>query len=130
MAQNGMNKTINKKQQEVAEKLVDPEFKGTITELCKLCDVPRRTFYNWRNNPDFCRYVDELIEKYTDSELAAVWKALIRACLCGNVQAIRLFFELKNKFKENISTGSTNEYDALTSALKKEAERLNDGDIT
>ena len=118
MAQNGMNKTINKKQQEVAEKLVDPEFKGTITELCKLCDVPRRTFYNWRNNPDFCRYVDELIEKYTDSELAAVWKALIRACLCGNVQAIRLFFELKNNKNEYGNKKQTDSTDSGDSIIR------------
>lgn len=124
MAQKSTKKRLSKKQLAVAELLADPSFMGTITELCARCDVPRRTFYNWRDEPLFCEYVDSLIDKYTDSELASVWKSLIRACMDGNVQAMRLYFELKNKFKENIKTNAAGEDDALTKALREEAERL------
>lgn len=98
MAQHGTNSILTPKQRKVAEMLVDPGFTGTITQLCDQLSVPRRTFYRWRDDPIFCSYVDSLIDKYSDSELASVWKALIRKCLEGNVQALRLYFELKGKF--------------------------------
>lgn len=101
MAQNDTRSILTPKQRKVAEMLVDPGFTGTITELCGQLGVPRRTFYRWRDDPVFCGYVDSLIDKYSESELASVWKSLIRKCLEGNVQALRLFFELKGKFDRN-----------------------------
>lgn len=119
MAQNGTDREPTARQKKVAEMLINPEFQGSITELCSEANVPRRTFYNWRDDPVFCNYLDGLIDKYTDSELAGVWKALIKQCLGGNVQAIRLFFELKGKFSQQQSKEETSElYKALERAWK------------
>ena len=82
-----------------AKYLADPEFQGTITELCARVGVARSTFYDWIGDDDFRSYVDELIDKYTDSELSRVWKALMRLIDKGDFQAIKLYFELKGKYK-------------------------------
>jgi hypothetical protein len=119
MAQNGTDREPTARQKKVAEMLINPEFQGSITDLCNEANVPRRTFYNWRDDPVFCNYLDGLIDKYTDSELAGVWKALIKQCLSGNVQAIRLFFELKGKFSQQQSKEETSElYKVLERAWK------------
>lgn len=96
---NGTNTALTPKQRRVAEKLADPEFSGTVTALCQECNVPRTTFYRWMANPAFLQYMEGLIERYTDGALAEVWKSLVKACTQGSVPAMRLFFELKGRFK-------------------------------
>lgn len=88
---------LNTKQRKLAEMLANPDCSETITELCKRCNVARSTFYKWMDLDNFREYLDSLIDKYADSELSTVWKALIRRCGKGDVQAIRLYFELREK---------------------------------
>lgn len=96
---------LNTKQIKLAETLANPEFRGNITELCSLCGVARSTFYKWMDHPAFRAYLDNLIHKYTDSELSTVWRALIKRCSTGDVQAIRLYFELRDKGKSDNESG-------------------------
>lgn len=86
----------------MAKYLADPDFQGTITDLCAKVGVARSTFYDWIGDNDFRSYVDELIDKYTDSELSRVWKALMKLIDRGDIQAIKLYFELKGKYKDTI----------------------------
>lgn len=90
---------ISGKRKELAELLANPDFNGTITEMCAKVDVARSTFYKWLEEEEFTQYVNALIDKYTDSELAAVWRALINRAKAGDTQAIKLYFELKGKYK-------------------------------
>lgn len=89
----------NGKKKELAELLANPDFNGTITEMCAKVDVARSTFYKWLDEEEFTKYVNGLIDKYTDSELAAIWRALISRAKAGDTQAIKLYFELKGKYK-------------------------------
>ena len=100
----GYNREITSKQKKMAEMLVNPEFEGNITELCEICGVARSTFYKWMRNEEFTKYLDEQIDLYTNSELSAIWKSLIKKCKQGDVAAIKLYFELKDKYKMNIET--------------------------
>ena len=95
---------LNALQIKMAEMLADPESEHrTITELCGAIGVDRSTYYKyWRNNPKFREYVDDLIEKYTDSATAEVWRSLIKKCVAGDLNAIKLFFELKGKYKQQV----------------------------
>lgn len=102
MAQNGTTKLYSGKRKKAAEMLANPDFTGTVTELIETVGVPRTTFYRWLDDEDYIGYINSLIERYTDSELSSVWKALVRECKKGNVQAIKLFFELKGKYATNI----------------------------
>lgn len=107
--QNGTDLKLSKKQREAAEMLADPDFKGNSTKIINSLGVPRTTFYRWLKNPEFISYVNELIDLYTDSELGTVWKALIRRCVIGDVRAIKLYFELKGKYKQQVEHSDTRE---------------------
>jgi hypothetical protein len=48
----------------------------------------------------FVDYVNSLIDQYTDAELSRVWKALSLKAASGDTQAIKLFFEMKGKYRE------------------------------
>ncbi len=95
---------VKGKKRKLAEMLVNPENEMCVTELCKSVGVSRQTFYNWMHDMDFRGYLDYLIETYTDSELANVWKSLIRnATVKGKTDAQKLYFELKDKYKQNVN---------------------------
>ena len=99
---------LNRKQMRVAEMLANPACRLTDTEIMAECDVPRTTFYRWlRENEAFILYVNGLIDRYTDAELAKVWKALIRRCEIGDTQAIKLYFELKGKYNQSVNVSGS-----------------------
>ncbi len=106
MGQNETKALYTGKRKKAAEMLANPDFTGTMTELIEIVGVPRTTFYRWLEDEKYISYVNSLIERYTDSELAAVWKALVKECKKGNVQAIKLFFELKGKYTASIKIES------------------------
>ena len=57
------------------------------------------------DKPEFTQYVDSLISKFTSSELSTVWKALIRRCSIGDVQAIKLYFEMRRELSSKDESG-------------------------
>lgn len=108
---------LTSKQRKMAEKLANPDCTDTVTQLCAEVGVSRATFYRWMDNPSFRDYLNYLIDKYSESELAAVWKALIRRCTGGDTQAMKLFFELKGKYEAKPAGENASE---LYSALEGE----------
>ena len=98
------NTGLSPKQQQMAEMLANPENEhNTISAICEELGISRNTYYSdWLKDKNFTAYVNELVERYTDSELASVWRVLIDKCLEGNVNAIKLFFELKGKYKQQV----------------------------
>lgn len=110
------NNSLTAKQRKMAEALTNPDFDGTVTELCESLNVPRRTYYHWLEKPDFREYMTSLVGKYADSELATVWKALIEQCAKGNVKAMKLYFERTDMLKGKGDGAST--LDRLVEALK------------
>ena len=101
------NNTLTKKQLEVAELLANPSVEKNKTEICDEAGVSRTSFYEWLKKKEFTDYVASLVDKYTDSELSGVWKALIRKCESGDVSAIKLFFEMKGKYKQSVDLTGT-----------------------
>ena len=102
----GYYPTVKGKKRKLAELLVNPDCDLTVTEICKQIKVSRQSFYNWQQEADFKGYIEFLIENYTDSELPRAWKSLIKKIGEGNVEAMKLFFTLKDKYKEKIEIGS------------------------
>jgi acyl-CoA-binding protein len=98
--QRGTQLGLTGKQIEVAQILADPSETRTIKAICESIKLPRRTFYNWVGRKEFVDFVNGLIEKYTDAELAGVWGALARKAKTGDTHAMKLFFELKGKYKQ------------------------------
>lgn len=104
METKGNKRKLTKKQIELAYMLADPECEYcTIGEMCAAVGVVRSTYYRyWLKNENFISFVNELIEKHTSAELGPVWRSLIRKCHSGDTQAIKLFFELKGKYKQQV----------------------------
>lgn len=88
---------LKPKQLKMANRLADPEFTGTVTQLCDEIGVARSTFYDWMGQEAFRDYLTELINRYADSELARVWKALVFRCVTGDVQAMKLYFDVRSR---------------------------------
>lgn len=106
MATKSNELTLNGKKKEMAETLASPDFNGNITNLCAKIGVARSTFYKWLDDKVFVAYINELIDKFTDSELSSVWKSLIYRAKDGDVQAIKLYFELKGKYKTTVDVNA------------------------
>lgn len=109
MAQNGTKYALKPKQRKLAEALVNPECDKTVTEICAELKIPRRTYYNWLDNDDFKEYMRYLIDKYAESELAGVWRSLIAATSDKNVNAIKLYFEMRGMLPDKNDKGDEDE---------------------
>jgi len=127
--QNTTYTNLTKRQINALPYFVNPEIR-TITEIADKADVCRSTIYDWLDDDNFKKAVDHKIENYTDSQTANMWKSLIREGLDGDVRAIKLFFELKNKYKDRKEItgkdGGPIEIDAkneLAAAINRIAER-------
>jgi hypothetical protein len=95
LASNGTKWQPSTVQIKLIEMLLNPDDRRPKTEKLKEVGVPQRTFYNWMKNDNFINYMNNKLDSYTNAELAEIWKALINQCKRGNIQAIKLFFELK-----------------------------------
>lgn len=93
---------VKGKKRKMAELLVNPDCDLTVTQMCEEIGVSRTAFYNWQKDSDFNGYVNHLIDNYTDSELSNIWKALIGKAKTGSTEAIKLYFELKGKYKQQV----------------------------
>ena len=85
-----------------AERLISNEFDGNISRLCDELSIARSTFYRWYDKKEFRQYINFLIDRYTETELFEIWKAIIETAKKGSPQALKLFFELKNLQSKSI----------------------------
>ena len=109
-----------------AEMLANPEY-STKKEIYESLGVPEATFYGWLRQQDFIDMVNNKVDKYTDRELPEVWSALVKEAKSGNTNAIKLYFEMKNKYKDRKELsgpdGGAIQVDAK-SELKKAIDRI------
>lgn len=80
---------------EIANALVNPEDKRTKAQKIKDAGLTEPVFYRWMKDERFINYINVLIDRYTDSELADVWKALMMKARRGDIAAIKLVFDMK-----------------------------------
>ena len=99
----GMYPNLKPKQRKLANALCNPENTMSITELCKEHKISRQTFYNWQSDSDFKGYVEWLLSNFTDSALPRAWKEVIKKVEAGNMDAIRMLFEIKGVYQNEIS---------------------------
>lgn len=100
---NSENTVIDARMAIAAELLANPDFSGTKSDIAREAGVTSRTLYRWLRNPDFVALVNQLVAQYADAELAMVWKSLCKQIKAGNLQAIRLYFELRERSKQTAS---------------------------
>ena len=73
--------------------------KRFITELAKEAGVPRRTIYNWRENPAYVEWFNQEITKAMKAELPDVYRTL-KVRTAKSDTATKLFLE---RFDEDYS---------------------------
>ena len=106
--------------EKAAEMLANPEI-TTNKEVYTSLGIPESTFYDWMNDQEFIDLVNAKVDKFTDRELPDVWAALIyNATVERDTKAIKLFFEMKGKYKQNIDvTTKAREISDMTEEEKK-----------
>jgi hypothetical protein len=75
--------------------LLKPEDRRTKKDKIASIGMPERTFYKWMKDFRFINYLNSRVDEYTNGELSEVWKALLMQCRRGNIEAIKLFFKMK-----------------------------------
>lgn len=83
------------KQIKMAQLLLNPEDRRTKQEKCKEVGITHKTLWTWMKDKRYVDYVNGQLEQYTNAEMSDVWRALLMQCKRGNIQAIKLFFEMK-----------------------------------
>ncbi|MGN0592024.1 MAG: phBC6A51 family helix-turn-helix protein [Ruminococcus sp.] len=101
------NSVVDTRMVIAAELLANPDFSGTKEDIAREAGVSRATLYRWLRNPDFVALVNSLVTQYADAELAMVWKALCKRIQAGDMQAIRLYFELRERGAQKESEQQT-----------------------
>ena len=119
--QNETETPLSAKQIKFAELLADPEDRRTRSDKIAEVGVSRSTAYRWLKDNDFLDYLNEQIDKYTDGHLSTAWRSLITQMKRGDTQAIKLFFELKGKYKQQIDV-TTNE-ESINQMTPEEREK-------
>jgi|GEM_PF-891699 len=94
-------KKINSKQKKAAEILVGNSFDGDLETVCQKAGISTNLFYQWLENEEFRRYIEALTGKAAAGKIPEVWKSLLEQCVKGNVQAIKLYFDLKEKYGDD-----------------------------
>jgi hypothetical protein len=94
----------NSKQIKMVELLINPDDRRTKEAKCGEVGITPKTLCEWQRNPDFIKYKNNLLDKYTDAQLDEVWKAHLRAIKTGSVEAIKLYHQLKGNFIEKSKT--------------------------
>ena len=97
--------TLSPKMKKCAERLISKEFDGNISKLCEELSISRSTFYRWYDKKEFRQYINFLIDRYTETELFEIWKAIVETAKKGSPQALKLFFDLKNMQNEKTKGG-------------------------
>jgi hypothetical protein len=90
------------KQIKMIELLIDLDDRRNKEEKCKEVGISRRTLYNWFQDANFVAYMNNRLELSTDAELVDMWRSLKSVAKRGNVQALRTYFELKGKLRNQM----------------------------
>lgn len=101
--QNKTNKgdtPFNTKQLKFAELLIDPEDRRNRREKIAEVGVAPSTAYRWLKDPEYLEFLDRQIDIVSYGHLATAWTSLITEVKKGDTPAIKLFFELKGKYKQ------------------------------
>ncbi len=82
-----------------ADALTNISYEGTLEDICQDFSISKDTLYQWLAEEEFRSYMDLILSGKTLSAMTSVWKSLLNQCAEGNIQAIKLYFELKGKYK-------------------------------
>ena len=83
----------------VCEFLANPDNRLiSHSEMCNVLHMDKRTLDKYLARADVKDYIRALVQHYTDIEMSGVWKSLVKTAKKGNVNAMKLFFEMKREY--------------------------------
>jgi|L827metagenome_2_1110789.scaffolds.fasta_scaffold01025_28 hypothetical protein len=98
------------------------KFGGDPKRICEEMGISTETFGKWLEEKAFKEMLEKSAEKNNYKEIAAVWKSLIDLCKGGNIQAIKFYFELKDKYGDGSSPVTENIIQIIDDIPKAEEE--------
>ncbi len=113
------NKNLTKKQKRMADALTNISYNETLDGICERFLISKETLYNWLSEENFRRYMDLILNGKTFSAMNSVWKSLLKQCDEGNIQAIKLYFELNGKYKGERNTNENSNFIQIIDDIPK-----------
>lgn len=105
--------------------VASPEFDGKISTLAERVGVSAATASKWLKDKEFIAEVDHNIQAMTATKSARIWKALMERAETGDPAAIKLYFEMTNKYKARIEVTNGDAYNQFTEdKIRDEIRRL------
>ena len=95
---------LNRKQKRFFEILKNTGVEAGITELCGMAGINMAEFYDWLKDDMFRAEFGRCIEIFCAAETGVIWGALMEQCRKGNIQAIKLFFDMQSKNRQSRNT--------------------------
>ena len=110
-------KPLSKKQKMAAKLLADPANYGNYDEIAKTVEVLPSTLLKWLKKEQFMAEVNSLSRELVHQDPFGVWEALVEKCKNGDIQAMKLYFELASK-RSAVETSQE-----IVVTMSKEAEQ-------
>ena len=82
----------------LVEAYLDVEVKPTITARCAYAGIDRGTFYRHIRSEPFVEWLTGQLQKQFTSEFFDVRQAHLKACMSGNLDAIKLWYEMAGQY--------------------------------
>lgn len=77
---------------------LDPEIAPVKSKRCEVVGIERSTLWNAEKDPRFVAWFDAKMKSVIAGESRDVRTALLRQCLGGNLEAIKLYHELYERY--------------------------------
>lgn len=78
--------------------MLDPEVKPTISARCHAIGISRSSFYEAQGSAQFVQWLEAQLMQVVGTEHQEVRTALVRKCVTGDLEAIRLWHELYGNY--------------------------------
>ena len=92
-------------EQRILEVLLNPENrKKTVTEICRIADVDRKTYYNAFKKPEFVELVKEESRRLVQAAILPTIHTFIKETEKGSFQHGKVLLEMADLYREKKET--------------------------
>lgn len=115
-----MGKRLQPRQRRLAAALAALPPGGEVGGLLAEMGVRESVYRGWLRDEAFVREVERAAEAGADAALPRVWQALVAKCENGDTAAIKLYFELKGRYRQSVDVrGLEKEQGQLEAILRQ-----------
>jgi len=108
IGENGKEWTPKPEQIRCVQVLLNPDCDKKKCERLSEAGIPTSTFYHWMQDDNFVAYLNERVANMTDKAYSDVWKSLVQKARDGDIQAIKLFFEMRHEYIQRSENTNNN----------------------